>query len=277
MDTDYIRPTFKTTLPNGIELYGLNAHEIDFMYREIFVEEVYFKHGITISDGAIVFDIGANIGMFSLFVKSVAPEARILAFEPAPYIFQILSENLSGFRDSISLFQVGVSDYEGTADFVFYPGYSIMSGFHTQIERDREILKVGILDQLREKNPALLGTVSRRIETMVDQKLAAPVTAEVKIIPLSKAFGELAEGERVRLLKIDAEGAEVNILEGLLPSEWDRIDQIVMEIHGQRESLAVRALFEANGFSVIVDPPEVGSEILTENIYALRNPRWHRS
>jgi FkbM family methyltransferase len=43
----------------------------------------------------VVFDCGASIGLASLYFKTVAPAARITAFEPEPATFELLRENLA--------------------------------------------------------------------------------------------------------------------------------------------------------------------------------------
>ncbi len=49
-----------------MDIQQMNDWETSYLYQEIFIENSYFKHGITLRDGATVFDIGANIGMFSM-------------------------------------------------------------------------------------------------------------------------------------------------------------------------------------------------------------------
>ena len=79
-------------LPNGLEIVHLNQYETDYLYKEIFEDECYLKHGICLPDGATVVDIGANIGLFSLFVMSRCRNPRIYAFEPAPVAYDLLKE-----------------------------------------------------------------------------------------------------------------------------------------------------------------------------------------
>src|SRR4030095_1781445 len=74
-------------LPNGLEIVHLNKYETDYLYKEIFEDESYLKNGIRLEDGDTVVDIGANIGLFSLFVMSRCRNPRILAFEPAPVVY----------------------------------------------------------------------------------------------------------------------------------------------------------------------------------------------
>lgn len=49
--------------------------------------------------GQTVWDVGANIGYFSLeFARSVGPEGKVLSFEPHPEIFQVLQRNIKRNR-----------------------------------------------------------------------------------------------------------------------------------------------------------------------------------
>ena len=67
-------------LPNGLLIAHRNRSETDFLYRELFEEESYFKHGIKLPAAPIVFDVGANIGLFGLAVAMARPAARLFAF-----------------------------------------------------------------------------------------------------------------------------------------------------------------------------------------------------
>ena len=83
----------RQTLPNGAEIAHLNRRETDYVYREIFEDQCYLRHGITLGEAATVIDIGANIGLFSLFVRSRCPSASVFAFEPSPAAFRALRAN----------------------------------------------------------------------------------------------------------------------------------------------------------------------------------------
>jgi len=69
-------------------------------------------------DGAVVFDIGANVGFYTLLASTLVGHGRVIAFEPLP-------ENLNHLRRHLSLNQVqnvtvveaAVSDEEGTVLF----------------------------------------------------------------------------------------------------------------------------------------------------------------
>jgi FkbM family methyltransferase len=63
------------------------------LFREIFVNGIYMFKCAT--DKPTIVDCGSNIGMSILFFKRLYPKARIIAFEPDPYTFEILSENIA--------------------------------------------------------------------------------------------------------------------------------------------------------------------------------------
>ena len=80
-------------LPNGMGIVQLNEHETDFFYQQIFADQTNFRHGITLKKGDCVFDVGANIGLFTLFAQQVCPNVKVFAFEPIPEIFKALEIN----------------------------------------------------------------------------------------------------------------------------------------------------------------------------------------
>ena len=59
-------------LPNGQAIHAVSTLDIDFLYREIFEQEVYTQHGIQIAEGSVVMDCGANIGMFTIYAAEAA-------------------------------------------------------------------------------------------------------------------------------------------------------------------------------------------------------------
>lgn len=69
-----------------------------------------------IKPGDVVFDLGANIGYFTLiFSKAVGDKGKVFAFEPDPVSFALLKKNIeaNGCNNCV-LFQKAVSDKNGT-------------------------------------------------------------------------------------------------------------------------------------------------------------------
>lgn len=63
----------------------------------------------------IVFDIGANTGVYALIAKAVNPKAKVYAFEPVSRVYDKLKENISLNNFDIVPIEKAVSDADGTA------------------------------------------------------------------------------------------------------------------------------------------------------------------
>lgn len=84
-----------------------------------FLSRLLSKGGF-LRDGMVVADIGANIGLFSLwFFRLLANrKGTIIAFEPNPEVLQILKKNLSiNDAEKVMVFDIACSDKEGTTEF----------------------------------------------------------------------------------------------------------------------------------------------------------------
>ena len=62
-------PFRSTRLPNGMDLAYVSREDVAFLYQEIFLEEAYTQHGVKICCGDTVIDVGANLGLFSLWAS----------------------------------------------------------------------------------------------------------------------------------------------------------------------------------------------------------------
>lgn len=75
-------------------------------------------------DGGIFFDIGANIGSYSL-VASEQEMAQVFAFEPHPETFSHLASNLAlNRRDNVCAVNMALGQHEGTVRFTNQPSSS---------------------------------------------------------------------------------------------------------------------------------------------------------
>ena len=91
----------------------------------IFVERNYDVEPL--SAPQVVVDLGSNIGLSVRFFAARYPDARILAVEPDPAAFELLSRNARSPR--ITLRHAAVGDREGTATFWSAPG-AVASSLH---------------------------------------------------------------------------------------------------------------------------------------------------
>jgi hypothetical protein len=68
-------------LDGGLKVFASSNFELQFLHEEIFMTGCYDDLGLP--ERPFVIDVGANIGMFAIFIKARYPAAEILAFEPA--------------------------------------------------------------------------------------------------------------------------------------------------------------------------------------------------
>lgn len=75
-----------------------------------------------IPDGGVVWDIGANVGFYSLLAARKA--AKVLAFEPLPENLTFLHRHveLNSLQQRIKVFPVAASDNDGQSMFKIVPG-----------------------------------------------------------------------------------------------------------------------------------------------------------
>ncbi len=247
-------------LPNGMPVIQLNPGETEFTYREIFSDLEYLRHGIDIPEGACVLDVGANIGLFSLFATRLRPGAQVYAFEPVPDIFDALRLNADLHGASIRALPYGLSDRAGRATFTYYPHLSIMSG-QAADERDRDVVRA----YLKRGD----GEDASLIDELLDERMEGrPVECELRTV--SQMLREHGI-ERVDLLKIDVEKSELAVLRGIDESDWPRIFQVVIEVHDRSGRLSeIVDLLERRGFSTVAEQQEslAGTELYT--VYAKR-------
>ena len=259
------------TLPNGMAIAHLNTYETQYLYNEIFVEKTYLKQGIVLPEDAVVVDIGANIGMFSLFVASQCPRARIFSFEPSPITFDALQRNLSLYVPGARALNCGVAGKEGEAEFTFYPRSSVFSGFHTDEEADGEALKKAMANEIGSRS--LAGKEEEmlsRLDAMVRDRLEKQ-TFSCRLCTLSGLVAEHGL-ERIDLLKIDAEKCEWEILSAVTDADWERIAQVVVEVHDSTGDLVVQvqSLLAAKGFLVSSVEEDLLQSSGLYNIYGTR-------
>jgi FkbM family methyltransferase len=252
----------RVVLPNGLEIAEINPHETRFLYDEIFVQEVYARYGLELTGNDAVFDVGANIGMFSLYVAGRHPGAKLFCFEPAPHCLERLKINLAHLGDNVRIFPTALSDRAGEAGFSYYPRYSILSGMHADEGEDLELLKAGARVEYEKRYGS--APDERVLGVMAGSWIKGRETFRCPITTISNIIASERIG-RIALVKIDVERAEAAVLAGIGEEDWPRIDQLVVEVHDQggREHEETAAMLARRGYqtSIFVEPTLVNSNI----------------
>lgn len=221
----------------------LNRTETDFLYREIFVENAYLRHGIGLPTAPVVVDVGANIGMFSLLVAQRSRGARILAVEPVAELAHAASVNAELHGVEVTVLNCGLGSRTGEAAFCYYPNNTLMSGMYGDAEEDRAVLR-SYLRTAPGVDPAA------QFDRLVDDRMRAqPRRCRLTTLTEVVAAHRI---DRIDLLKIDVEKAEVDVLAGIDQATWERIDQVVVEVHDLHGRLrAVLDQLAARGFDAV--------------------------
>jgi amino acid adenylation domain-containing protein/FkbM family methyltransferase len=246
-------------LPNNVAIAHLNKNETDTIYRQIFENRSYLKHGIRLGADSCVFDVGANIGLFSLFVKLRWPQARVYAFEPVPPLFEKLRTNALLHDLNVKLFACGLSNELKRASVTYYPKMSAMSGVYANREMDERTVR---------DYPARQDGIATEFADELLKGQFHSETFDCELKRLSDVMNE-HEIERIDLLKIDVEKSELDVLEGVDEEDWKKIKQIVVEVHDLNGRVTrVTELLKTHGFSVSVDQEEDLALSGLYNIYA---------
>lgn len=256
------------TVGDGLQVSVLNRNEADLIYREIFEGDSYLRHGIELADGDCVFDVGANIGLFSLYVHDRCRGAQVYAFEPVAPVRERLERNVERYGLAVRVLPYGLLDADGEQELVFYPQWSGMSGIHADAAEDAAATRAFLRNQVGEALAAEAETLLA--ERFEQQRLRCAFRR------LSDVVRE--EGiERIDLLKVDVEKSELEVLKGIDEEHWPRIDQVVVEAHdaGGR-SRAVVQLLRDEGFEVAVDRGGLLADTGMCNVYAVHPRRRAR-
>lgn len=131
----------------------------------------------------VVFDIGANTGVYSLIAKTANPESRVYAFEPVARVYEKLVFNNALNDFDIVCVKKALSNFDGRATIYDLPDYHVYS---VTVNENRH------------------------------QSASNAVPIEIDTERLS-TFIEKHEIATIDLLKIDVETHEPQVLEGFQP------------------------------------------------------------
>jgi len=238
-------------LEDGFKVFASSIMEVRFLHDEIFRAGCY-DH-VALPQPPLVVDAGANIGMFALYIKRRYPAAEILAFEPTPESAAVLRQNigLHGLA-GITVHEVALgSQSDQAAPFTYYPAAPGSSTRYPQ-----------------QSGPAK-EAVGRIFSPRVAERLYRGLDITVPVERLS-AF--LAPDRPVDLLKIDVEGAELDVLQGVDPPQWPLIRQAIVEVQEHADRLAaVCDLLNSHGLEPSVGPgPRSDTDSPSRMVHAVR-------
>jgi amino acid adenylation domain-containing protein/FkbM family methyltransferase len=259
-------PRYK--LPNNLAVVHLNKNETDYIFKEVFELQAYVRHGITINPGDCVFDVGANIGLFTLFSHLVGQGPKIYAFEPNPTVFKLLKANSSLYNVDIQLFNFGLSDINKSATFSYFPSFSLLSGFYADADTEREVVKNFIINQQQHEGNWEIDTLIEQADEILESRFD-----EYKFSAELRTLSEIIRDygiESIDLLKINVEKSELDVMRGIEAEHWRKIRQIVVEVDIQENLEPIITLLKQYGYDYLVDQDALLNNTQLCYIYAIR-------
>jgi len=180
------------------------------------VKEIFEEEIYRFSTKSIIptiLDIGANVGLSCLYFSGLYPTAKIVAYEPDGNSFECLELNLQGMK--VQLHQAAISNMKGSKTF------------YTASNSDYNL-----------PIASLYKNEYSSLEVDVD-------VVDVKSV--------VSQFDFIDFCKIDVEGEESNIVEGLVKSKLlKKVNEFVIEYHfwiKQKYSFEeLIATFSANGY-----------------------------
>jgi FkbM family methyltransferase len=185
-----------------------NQKEIDFLQSKDKADE-YMTHLQSLQfDGEVtVFDVGANVGMFSISISNhFGNDANVYAFEPFKELYDSLIKNTENLR--VKHVNKAVMTKNEPIKGCYLPNYTLLSGFY--------------VDQSDKENLELLANKSLDSEFTMIEEIVDAIRLDT--------FMEQNQIDKIDILKIDVEKAELNVLQSL-GTRLENVKCVVAEVH----------------------------------------------
>ncbi len=205
--------------------------DIQYIYDEIFVGKTYDHPRIAPRDNGVVVDVGANVGIFSIWAARTYRPRTILSYEASPTTHRCLVANVARHiapeTTTVHPQNLAVSNQAGGTLVLNQPPWN--SGLSTMLDG----AKLPWVEELRAKGELITHTVPC---TSISHEIA------------TRAL------DTIDLLKIDVEGHFMEVLQGIHPADFAKIKHIVLEaeytesLGHSRESLS--EALRAKGYEV---------------------------
>ncbi len=195
-----------------INHYGLQV-ENEIFWNGLFNgwEKVSLRLWADLCQGSeVIFDVGANTGVYSLVAKSLEPKSKVYAVEPVSRVYSKLEENIQLNSYDIVGLELALSNYTGTA---------------TIYDKDTE----------------------HTYSVTVNKDLSPNKDSSFEVEIQTKRLDEIIEERsipKIDLLKLDVETHEAEVLEGM--GKYLKLFQpaMVIEILNDEVARAVQELIQ---------------------------------
>lgn len=204
----FVRDRFAKARPDVLRRYSWNG--IELHYRpgtsdQGLIYEILLRPGAKADywlpeyvDAKVVLDIGANIGIASVFLAHRFPNARIYSFEPVPANFTLLTRNIETLGN-VTAVQKALGKADGSFEMFHSDSQTNLGGY-----------------SFHEAG----SNVGQRVVVQVRE--ARSMMRELGL-------------DSADVIKIDTEGSEYDILTSLGKEFLENVKWIYGELHGNRD------------------------------------------
>jgi FkbM family methyltransferase len=174
--------------------------------------------------GDVVYDAGANLGLYARYLVETLGAGRVIAFEPSAGNRALLAANLglAGIASQVTVLPIALADEDGMLEF----------------QVDDVQSASGTLTKVTGGGPSL-GRRNLGLGPLTEQVLCRRLDAVV-------AEEDLPPPD---VIKIDVEGAEAFLLRGAMGLLRERRPRLLVELHGAAQACAVLAILDVLGYS----------------------------
>ncbi|CAM3158566.1 methoxymalonyl CoA synthase [Legionella steigerwaltii] len=224
-------------------LHFISEHETRGLIYEIFYQKTYLPDFLTLNPGSIILDVGAHIGLFSLFaLRRCKYDALVYSFEPIPISFRCLKKNLAPFGEKARLYNMGIGDVteECSVEFTLFGGDLTTATYKPldkMISNYNPLLDYKTLLKISRYRNKLLYYQLKFLPFMRHYLIKRNFknrTAETKVVCKLTSLGHFIEKNAIKhidFLKIDVEGAEFEVVKSIKPEQFSMIKQLSIEVH----------------------------------------------
>ncbi len=219
-----------------------------YFRKDSFMEAVILRHGLygkwekeslkiwaqLAKKSSVIFDIGANTGIYSILAQNNNEKASVIAIEPISENFEVLTQNIIQNKFNIHAEKVALSDKAGVAKMFML--------------KDRLNYMTSVNDNRYASHPEVIGN-------------AEVVEIEVPIQPFSYVY-EKYKLEKIDLIKIDVEGHEITVLNGMMPYIEKHKPAILIEVIGDENAVVLTTMFKKLNYTFIsIDEQNLSKQV----------------
>lgn len=184
----------------NLKLIDLESSEtLHHLQREICGNDEYKLKDIELNDGDVIVDIGANVGIVSIYLAKRFPNVKILAYEAHPHTYSNFLKNIEA----------------NNVKNIIPHNLAVYSKDNETLDITLDIINTGSSSCFKDGEGQITETIPTiSLDTIItDNNITS-----------------------IRYLKIDCEGAEFDILEGSKLIHEIEVQDIGIEIHSFMKS-----------------------------------------